>query len=180
MYSWTYFLHLDRKLANNDKAIYYSTGNGKRINLFLPDSSEVILNANSEISYDPILWSEGKRIIRLQGEAYFRVTKIEGKKFDVLADDLRIKVLGTEFNVNVRDDKSEVVLEEGMVALDIGDQKFDMKPGDLISYTPIHKKVEAKKVKTFLHTAWKDGMMVYNGSVIRSGQRTGSIVWGDL
>ena len=80
--------------------------------LTLPDSSFVALNALSRLSFDAQQWKD-KRIVELEGEAYFEVAK--GSRFDVLTSGGTISVLGTAFNVVNRKDFFEVVCYEGSV-----------------------------------------------------------------
>lgn len=142
----------------------YSTGNGQRMNILLPDSSQIQLNANSVLSYDPENWTEkGLREVALKGEAFFKVTKKKvGTKFIVHSGPMNVSVLGTAFNVRSRGEASEVVLAEGKIELSIADQKIAMQPGDFISYSETQQKIESKKVKTADYTAWKDGIIVFN------------------
>ena len=144
--------------------ISYTTGNGQRMQLFLPDSSQIQLNANSTVSYDPEEWEEkGIREVDLKGEAYFNVTKKEaGTKFIVHAGGVDVKVLGTAFNVRARTEDAEVVLAEGKIELNIEKQKILMKPGDYISYSKAKRKVKSKKVTPSDYTSWKDGIVVFN------------------
>lgn len=64
--------------------------------VYLPDSSTVALNSNSEMKYHYNKFT-GERNVVVNGEAYFNVQK--GRKFIVDFDGGSIKVLGTEFNV---------------------------------------------------------------------------------
>lgn len=145
----------------------YTTGNGQRLNIMLPDSSEIQLNANSQLSYSPENWKEkALREVDLKGEAFFNVTKkAAGTKFIVHSGGVDVSVLGTEFNVRSRGENSEVVLAEGKIELRIDNQKIAMEPGDYISYSQTQKKVESKKVKPADYTAWKDGIVVFNKSL---------------
>ncbi len=78
----------------------------------LPDNSQVLLNADSEISYSEKKW-ERKRHVKLSGEAFFKVAK--GKKFTVSTGKGVITVLGTQFNVENREGFFEVTCFEGLV-----------------------------------------------------------------
>lgn len=80
----------------------------------LPDNSEVILNADSEITYSKRNWST-ERKINLSGEAYFKVAK--GKKFSVETDAGTVSVLGTQFHVENRENIFEVYCYEGLVSV---------------------------------------------------------------
>ncbi|EAR13611.1 putative transmembrane sensor [Polaribacter irgensii 23-P] len=102
-------------------SVYYLTLNSEttlktefaqRQRFNLPDNSEVILNANSEISYTKEDWNR-TRNISLNGEAYFKVQK--GEKFTVQTTLGDISVLGTQFNVKKRAHYFEVKTYEGLV-----------------------------------------------------------------
>ena len=155
-------------VPKNNQEVVYSTGHGKRMELILPDSSVVQLNANSRLSYSPVRWKKQQiREAVLEGEAYFSVRrKDEEVKFVVKASDMHISVLGTEFNVRTRNERSEVVLAEGKVALSVADQQFEMIPGDFIAYSKNNHEVESKKVNTQDYISWKDGIIIFNQSLI--------------
>ncbi len=95
------------------------TGFGEIKNILLPDSSVVILNANSSMRI-PQQWTEsGGRQVWLEGEAYFQVQKKPStvQKFVVHTREVDVEVLGTKFNVNTRRQHAIVSLEEGKVRL---------------------------------------------------------------
>jgi transmembrane sensor len=95
------------------------TGYGEVKNILLPDSSVVILNANSSLRI-PQQWTEkDSRQVWLEGEAYFQVKKrpSTGREFVVHTSQVDVEVLGTKFNVNTRRQRSIVSLEEGKVQL---------------------------------------------------------------
>jgi len=101
---------------------------GEKITTELPDASEVILNAVSEISYNEKKWSE-KREVVLKGEAFFKVAK--GSVFDVLiADKGKVSVLGTRFNVKNRSAFFEVVCFEGSVSVNYKGSSKKLMPGN--------------------------------------------------
>lgn len=79
---------------------------------YLPDGSTVQLNAQSSISYKPLLWIFSRNI-RFEGEAFFEVQK--GKKFQVISDNGKTDVLGTSFNVYSRDNGYHVTCITGNV-----------------------------------------------------------------
>ena len=93
----------------------------------LPDESQVILNALSQITYDEDDWSSNRRI-ELKGEAFFDVAK--GETFDVVTSDGTISVLGTEFNVKQRKDYFEVTCYEGTVRVETKEYSEVLTVGD--------------------------------------------------
>lgn len=93
--------------------------------LFLPDSSQVFLNAFTKVSYNKNKW-EKKRQVKLDGEAFFKVAK--GSKFDVVTTSSIVSVLGTRFNVINRSDYFEVVCYEGLVQVQSGEELVQLPP----------------------------------------------------
>jgi len=91
-----------------------STQYAENKEIILPDNSEVILNAASQISYSEKNW-DSERNISLEGEAFFKVAK--GKKFTVATELGTVAVLGTQFNVENRDGFFEVTCFEGLVSV---------------------------------------------------------------
>lgn len=117
----------------------FTTSFGEQLAITLPDGSEMILNAKSEASFDKKNW-ETNRTIKLQGEAYFKVTK--GSKFTVTTANGEVSVLGTQFNVQSNASLFEAVCYEGKVQV-ISDQETAMLTAgkgfrNIASKTPEH------------------------------------------
>jgi ferric-dicitrate binding protein FerR (iron transport regulator) len=93
----------------------------------LPDHSQVMLNALSEVSYSKEDWNDN-RSLNLKGEAYFKVAK--GKKFDVVTTDGIVTVVGTQFNVKQRNDYFEVKCFEGIVKVTSNNISKELHVGD--------------------------------------------------
>lgn len=119
MLTSSYFLFF-----NNMKS--YSTEIAQTETFNLPDNSEIILNAQSKLTYNKKLWKK-ERTLNLDGEAFFKVTK--GKKFTVKTNAGTIQVLGTHFNVKERTNYFEVQCYEGSVKVTHGSDKTVLKPG---------------------------------------------------
>jgi len=97
--------------------LMYETGKGQISTITLADSSEVTLNHTSELTLGRRSFGITRRV-NLKGEAYFRVRKTGGP-FIVSTDIAEVQVLGTDFNVRVRDDKLEVAVLSGTVRLSV-------------------------------------------------------------
>lgn len=65
----------------------------------LPDGSIVWLNPDAVLKYSPEGFSKHNRNVTISGEAFFEVTKDPSHPFQVKANTLIVKVLGTSFNV---------------------------------------------------------------------------------
>ena len=147
---------------NEPQTILHQTTFGETLELKLSDGTQVALNANSSIKY----FKENPREVWLEGEAFFEVEKKyqSGEIFLVRTNDLTVEVLGTAFNVHTRKEKTEVLLEEGKVNLQLenGIEK-EMKPGDLISFSAKSNQIleNKKAVQPEKHTSWKDGSLLF-------------------
>ena len=98
-------------LGEGPAAREYATSRGERSAITLPDSSEVILNFSSRVRVEG---PRNSRLVDLQGEAFFRVRK-NGSPFIVSTPAGNVEVLGTEFNVRVRENRFEVAVVSGTV-----------------------------------------------------------------
>src|SRR5690625_998056 len=106
--------------------VTYSTGYGETQEIILEDGTEIILNANSEMTWNRRWEGNGIRKVELKGEAYFDVAHVEWENtdsvgrmpFQVRTEDMVIDVLGTAFNVTKRKGETTVFLERGVVKLD--------------------------------------------------------------
>ena len=109
-------------------------------------------------------------MVWLEGEAYFVIKKKPetGEEFQIVTKDLSVTVLGTSFNVNTRNDQTEVLLEEGKVILAVANQKqtIDMNPGDLITYSKKSNTLEENRnnAPALETAAWKEGSLIFNNS----------------
>ena len=104
----------------------------EKTTLELPDASQVVLNAQSEITYNKRNWKEA-RTLELKGEAFFDVAR--GSRFDVVTPLGTVSVLGTEFNVKQRDRLFEVVCYEGIVKVVSGQLAEELRAGDRLRFT---------------------------------------------
>jgi ferric-dicitrate binding protein FerR (iron transport regulator) len=115
-------------LSNNTDNAIYKTAFAETKNFNLPDNSEVVLNANSEISYAKDSWQENRNLT-LDGEAFFKVQK--GEKFTVNTEVGKVTVLGTQFNVKERENYFEVKTFEGLVSVVYKDSLIKLPRGSI-------------------------------------------------
>jgi transmembrane sensor len=112
----------------------YQTSYKNSQTIILPDSSKIVLNANSRLRVPRWGFGSLTREVMLEGDAEFVVTHtVDNKPFMVRTpDNSKVTVLGTEFVVYARHRGTSVVLNKGKVQLaSATDPKpRDMKPGD--------------------------------------------------
>ncbi|WP_075560159.1 FecR family protein [Parabacteroides timonensis] len=136
---------------------------GQRVNLTLPDGTNVWLNACSEMKY-PAAFTGDKREISLNGEAYFEVTHNADKPFIVQTNKCNIEVLGTKFNVEAYNDSKDFCtsLLEGSVKIVERE-----KPSDNLILTPnqqatlVNGHLSLEPIADFDLFRWKEGLICF-------------------
>jgi ferric-dicitrate binding protein FerR (iron transport regulator) len=96
----------------------YLTFGGERAELRLVDGTKVRLAPDSRLRVPPE-YSEDRRDVYLDGEAYFDVVHDQGKPFTVFAGNASARDIGTAFGVRnyPQDSAVQVVVRSGEVAL---------------------------------------------------------------
>lgn|GEM_PF-135852 len=139
-----------------DQTFYSPKGSLSR--LVLSDGSRVTLNSDTKLTY-PSRFENDRRIVRVVGEAYFEVTHYEGRPFVVSAENTKIKVLGTVFNVatNLKREKVLTTLMSGAVIVGTNNRKMRIKPGTQAASNKYSGEIEKYKVDVRDILAWKQG-----------------------
>jgi transmembrane sensor len=119
---------------------------------YLPDSSLVLLNADSQIKVAESEW-ENERKVELKGEAFFKVNK--GSRFNVKTRQGIVTVLGTEFGVTDRSSYYMVTCYTGLVQVLSTRDSVTLKPGSV--YRIINNKAENYSVSNKLQPDWLSG-----------------------
>ncbi len=162
------YLYYENSRITSEEMIV-STGMGERANVTLPDGTEVFLNSNSRLGYVPKTYNQEKRNIEFSGEAYFRVMKNVSVPFIIDAKGLEVLVLGTTFNLSVRDETrtAELALEEGSVRL------LSVKSNKRVILSPSQKAILDQKTGAITvvsdenvkeASAWRLGDMVFRNT----------------
>lgn len=96
----------------------YTTANGERARITLPDGSIAELNVSSSIML-PMNYGSGSRTLYLSGEAMFTVSHKDNAPFTVIAGPSETRVLGTQFLVRYYDTDSvaTVAVRDGKVSV---------------------------------------------------------------
>jgi ferric-dicitrate binding protein FerR (iron transport regulator) len=149
------------------KILIARTGDGETRQIMLADSSVVVLNAGSEL-YTNAAYTSATREVFLTGNGFFKVRKLASRrKFVVHARDLQVTVLGTQFNVNARNDEVSVALTSGKVQVTTGnDQKNSayMVPGDKVHLNAGKSTFVKEQIDTTMYSAWTKGEWNFKNS----------------
>lgn len=137
---------------------------GERAQLTLADGTQIWLNANTVISY-PDNFNRRSRSVNLKGEAYFKVAKNKDLPFIVNAENIDVKVLGTEFNVKAYNDENtiEVQVTEGKVQVykDDADSAYYLTANEMISFDKSNSMFTEAGFDASAEN-WREGKYVFN------------------
>lgn len=143
---------------------------GKTSEIILPDGTHVFLNAGSRLIY-PDFFADKNREVFLVGEAYFDVKHNEKQPFVVQTTDIRVRVLGTQFNVSAypSDNVIETVLTSGKVRLEqnntgIFSETTDLSPGQLAAFNKTERTTQMKYVDIENYTLWKENLLKFEST----------------
>jgi len=158
---------------NQDQPLQYhrlTVPYGKTFQVVLSDGTRVHLNAGTMLRY-PVRFVEGRdREVFMEGEALFDVSKDARQPFVVHANQLGVKVLGTQFVVSSypEDTSINTILLEGSVGLyrashNMGSEQYTvLKPGFMGSWNKAIDDISVKEVDTDIYTAWTNGRVVFS------------------
>lgn len=174
------FDYLSTSQTFNDQ---FATVIGEQETIALPDGSQIVLNTDSSIE---VVYDRNRRVVRLEkGEAYFDVFSDSSRHFSVETHEGVVTVVGTAFSVRLSDQKLDVTVEEGRVAVgalpDIASSGAD--DPDIRSLQPAYTtEISAGQVATIddgiesvsvippdaLVRAldWRDGELAFNGETL--------------
>ena len=166
------------------KEIGYNTVNvpyGGTYTVELCDGTKVYLNSGTTLEF-PSRFDGKVRSVILKGEAYFDVARNVSKPFVVEVDEMKVKVLGTSFNVKSYVDEPGVytTLVEGSVAiLRDGQPEKKIKPGEQAYYNKGVGTLSIAEVDVNEFTSWKDGVFYFKDIALEEILRIVSR-WYDL
>ena len=157
---------------DTDQLITLKSNAGMRTQFDLPDGTKVHLNSGSQITYSPN-FNKKEREVSISGEAYFEVEHRPSHPFVVhmIDDRMRVKVLGTTFNVRSYPGEQEIetTLVKGKVLLEMNDQNGKTKtkelhPSEKAIFNTLTGFYDIEKVETLQETGWIDGKLVFKNT----------------
>ena len=168
-----FFYFLNQRSGEHEAA--YLTAVGEQKSLQLPDGSSVTLNTNSMMTVD---YGADERLVRLQsGEAYFEVEQDTKRPFSVITESGRVTAIGTAFNVRVHEQRIDVVVTRGRVALapsrlrGLADasvsrqiDEMEVTAGQTVVFSQQVERLDEIDRETIDRKLdWRDGVLAFNG-----------------
>lgn len=133
---------------------------GCSADIALPDGSMAYVHTGSTLSFSPH-YINGKRVVILEGEAYFKVRHDSRHPFIVHANSVMTTVYGTEFNVRTEGQHAaSVTLISGSVGISSPHCSRLLAPGQQAAVTD--KGATVQNVDLLPFTNWRDGYLYYD------------------
>jgi ferric-dicitrate binding protein FerR (iron transport regulator) len=154
-----------KKLNNIENTFVFNAPKGEKSIINLPDSSKIWLNGGTNIRLSKNFGITNRTII-LNGEAYFEVAKNKILPFNVIANDINIRVTGTKFNVTAyaEDNLIKTTIKEGTVQITPQDQKsfkkFQLSSNQEAVYNRTSSKMVLKPANVDIVTSWKNNVLI--------------------
>lgn len=144
--------------------------NGQTKVLRLSDGTQVRLNAGSSLFY-PQCFSRlfSRRDVYLDGEAHFDVAENGSQPFIVHVGNLKVKVLGTHFNVKAypAEELVTTTLEQGRVKV-YGDKiAMTLLPDEQAVYNRISGKMTKRSVDSGNYNQWMKGKLLFDQTPLK-------------
>ena len=130
----------------------------------LPDSSVVILNAGSEISF-PKRFRGNKRNVQLNGEAFFNIKHNPSAAFTIHAPHIQVQVLGTSFVMADGDHipAAKVSVKTGRVSVTTDEKKTQLGANEGLVYDQLNRIVSIDRHMD-ADIEWTNKQLVFNNS----------------
>lgn len=166
-------LNYNKTLLRGEKLTYNTLNvpNGKRFDVILSDGTHVFLNAGTSLKYPVKFLKDSDRVVFLTGEAYFDVAKDKERPFIVHADKMKIRVLGTKFNISHYPEQKNIntVLVAGSVEIyddvqENGSTATLLTPGFKAQWSKLGHGTTIENVNTRDYTAWVEGKIIFRNS----------------
>ncbi|WP_294606864.1 FecR domain-containing protein [uncultured Bacteroides sp.] len=136
---------------------------GQRVNLDLPDGTNVWLNAGTKMQY-PVSFMKDKREVILDGEAYFEVVHNAKSPFIVRTHAMDVEVLGTKFNVEAYSKRNifEASLMQGRVKVKSpNNEKMAVVLLPHYKTTLIDRRLVVSNIDDYNVYRWKEGLYCF-------------------
>ncbi|MEQ6122498.1 FecR domain-containing protein [Reichenbachiella sp. MALMAid0571] len=143
-----------------------STPMGQKTTVYLPDGSQVMMNAGSTIEYYEDQKSNTRKLI-LEGEAFFDIKRDTLRLFTVNTENINTTVLGTSFNIRAYkgENEIEVALVSGKVSLTNNSSPSQniiaLLPNDMVSYRKAEKTILKSNFDPEKVLAWTDKTLYF-------------------
>jgi transmembrane sensor len=149
-----------------DYANTYLTNRGAQLDVALPDTTRMTLDASTRAE---VSLYGSRRVVRLStGQVVFEVPQ-DGRPFEVQAGPWRIETAGARFAVRYtpkvdKDTRGHVAVEEGRVQVRLGGASVDLGAGEKVAGDAAGRLGAVSRVATDAIAAWRSGRVSFDAT----------------
>ena len=96
----------------------------------LSDGSKIYLAANSSFQYPEKFEGDERKVSLIKGNAFFEIAKDKKHPFIIASGEIKTKVVGTSFHIQLSKEKCEVIVLTGKVNVSSKGQSVDLVPNE--------------------------------------------------
>ncbi len=142
---------------------------GQLMKVTLSDATVIWLNSGSTISY-PNVFNRSQRIVILKGEAFFKVKSNKQHPFIVNVDRVKVRVTGTEFDIDAYPNsyslKTTLVRGKVDICNAKGDWGLRLHPGQMAIYDKKTQCLTTSDVDVSMCSLWREGKIIFQNTRI--------------
>lgn len=148
-----------------------TTKSAERASIQLGDGSSVMLNSGSKL-ITPDIFESNKRVVELQGQAFFEIKPDSERPFYVHTNKAVIEVVGTSFDVRSYDDENEirVVVRDGAVSMSSSLEETNrrlLSRGDIGSLNRLTMDLHSSAVDDIdQYLGWMEGRLIFKSTPV--------------
>jgi transmembrane sensor len=112
-----------------EKQLSFKTSDSPK-SIELSDGSKIYLAANSLFQYPEKFEGDERKVSLLKGNAFFEVAKDKKHPFIISSGEIKTRVVGTSFHIQLSKSKCEVIVVTGKVNVSSKGQSVDLVPNE--------------------------------------------------
>ncbi|MBS7229620.1 FecR family protein [Flavobacterium psychroterrae] len=128
-----------------EKQLTFKTSDAPK-SIKLSDGSKIYLAANSLFQYPEKFEGDERKVSLLNGNAFFEIAKDKTHPFIITSGEIKTRVVGTSFHIQLSKSKCEVIVVTGKVNVSGKGQSVDLVPNEeaLFAFQKLTKQIADK------------------------------------
>jgi transmembrane sensor len=155
-----------------ESEVTFETASGEVKQFLLPDSTEVWLNGNSSLSFEPMSFADHRQVV-LNGEAFFFVRQINSSCLEILYDSTLAQIHSGSIDIesyNMREEKRAVVSEGVVTFVDLRKDGFSLTAtsGETVTSLSDYGILSVENNDDLNFDSWKTGVYAFEDVTLKS------------
>ncbi len=168
------YFYVESRSQGDSNNMYVNVEMGQKANMTLPDGTQVWLNSAGSLSYGNS-YNKKDRVVHLEGEAFFEVSKDKKRPFKVIVDGITVEALGTSFNVKAYPEDNQIIttLIEGSVMVSDEKESSILQPNEkLVFNKQIHSFSKTTLMDAERSGSWRNNELAFEKETLEEIAKT--------